>query len=72
MLTLVARWGFVALYNTYVLKMFVTINLPCFIVPLRLGIVSLLEPECNCILMSVSYCGAMFLTYLMKTFNYWD
>lgn len=60
MLTLVARWSIVALYNTCELKIFVTINLPCLIFPLRLGIISLLEFEYDCILVSVSYRGAIF------------
>lgn len=59
-LTLVARWGIVVLYNTCEIKMFVTINLPCFIIPLRLGIVFLLELEYDCISVSVSYSGAVF------------
>ena len=73
-ITLVARWSIVALYNTSELKNNICDCKPSlsFIFPLRLGILALLELEYDSIFVAVSYRGAMFLTYLMKTLNYWD
>lgn len=72
-ITLVARWSIVALYNTSELKKNNNIrdHKPSlsFILPLRLGILAVLELKYDSILLSVSYRGAMFLTYLMKTLN---
>lgn len=73
-ITLVARWSIVALYNTSELKNNICDYKPSlsFIFPVRLGILALLELEYDSVLVAVSYRGAMFLTYLMKTVNYWD
>lgn len=73
-ITLVARWSIVALYNTSGLKKKknnIRDHKPSlsFILPLRLGILAVLELKYDSILLSVSYRGAMFLTYLMKTLN---
>ena len=40
--------------------------------PVRLGVLSILELDREGVLVSVSYRGAMLLTYLTKTLNYWD
>ena len=73
-ITLVARWSILALYNTSELKNNICDYKPflSFIFPLRLVILALWELEYDSILVAVSYWGAMFLTYLMKTLNYWD
>ena len=72
-ITLVARWSIVALYNTSELKKKNTRDHKpslSFIFSLRLDILAVLELKYDSILLSVSYRGAMFLTYLMKTLNY--